>query len=96
MDNIFGHAVLLIFLIATGFLMGYFEVSVWWAIIPMLIGGFWGAYMSPFAKVLIDPRANMTIRNKALTTLRWMTFGWTVLSGIFLTMGYSFLYFVHN
>jgi MFS family permease len=89
--NYTGYAILLAFLILFGLMMSYFDLSVWWAILPLLIGGFAGAYMSPFSQVLLAQETPPDKREKVLQTLRVLTLGWTLLSGVFVAMGYSLL-----
>ena len=88
------YACLLIFLIGSGFLIGYSDSSWLWGIIPTLIGGFWGSFNSRFAKLLLNPQTTPTQREKLLETTRILTIMWTLLSIIFVAMGYSFIYFL--
>lgn len=91
------YILLLIFLIGSGALVGYFDLSYWWGILPALIGGFWGSYVSRFGKLLMSPDITEAQREKLLATTRVLTIGWSILSVVFFVMGYSFVkgYLIH-
>ncbi len=89
----FGYIFLLVFLVGSGYLIGFSESSWLWGALPVIVGGFWGSYISPFAKLLMAPNVSEYQREKLLQTTRILTIMWTVLSVIFVAMGYSFNYF---
>ncbi|MBQ8829214.1 MAG: hypothetical protein IJ022_03875 [Burkholderiaceae bacterium] len=87
--NFSKYIVLLAVLVLFGFLMGHFKWSLWWAILPGIIGGFSGSYMSDFTQILLDPKVDAAKREQVIKTLRILTMGWTVLAVTFVFMGYS-------
>ncbi len=87
--NMLGYCLLIAALVLFGVLIGYFELSPYWGVIPCIIGGFSGSYMSDLTQILLNPNVDITKRDKVLKSLRVLTFGWSFLSVVFILTGYA-------
>ncbi|MCD8338802.1 MAG: hypothetical protein LUC43_01135 [Burkholderiales bacterium] len=91
------HTVLnLCFLTGCGFLIGFTDSSIYWGIIPIIIGTYIGCWYSQFAKALSAENVSPLLREKLLQAIRTLAFMWLFISVCFVLIGYFSAHYISN
>ncbi len=84
----------LLFLVASGFFIGYTDSSPFWAIIPIMLGTYLGCWNSHFAKALSSKNVSPVLREKLLSTIKTLSLFWVVIAICFTFTGYGLTFLV--